>query len=71
VEGKFICSHCGTEYEYNLHSIKRYKNGDQDILYQICPKDGSPVFISFNGEEEVEGDNSLLGEAIVGKAIIS
>lgn len=69
MEGKFVCSHCGTEYEYNPNAIRRYKVGEQDILFQICPKDGSPVFLSFNGEE-VEDGGALIGEAIVGKATI-
>ena len=62
---KFECKVCGKEYNYNWWAVKKYKEPNGDIVEFItCPKDGSPALIID------DRDNAIIGEAIIGEAVI-
>jgi len=65
---KFKCSHCGAEYPFNSLAIKWQKNLNEDLYYQLCPKDGSPAFVMKEETESAIGKTAIVGKAIVGKA---
>ena len=61
---KFKCNVCGQEYDYNWLAVKKYKEPNGEVIDFIrCPKDGSLAQV-------LKEDSSIIGEAIIGKAII-
>lgn len=80
-EAKFICSHCGQEYDFNLRRIKRYEDLDREVAYMRCPKDGSPAFpvlgeveppiVDPDPEKPTGPKEAIIGEGKIGEVVIA
>lgn len=64
---KFVCPECGREYiNPAQQSIRRQKDANEDKIYIICTTDKHFAFPVPLKDET----SAIIGEAIIGKAII-